>query len=418
MPAPCRAFLATSSALALAALSRAALVLQAPAAPVVAGEAFALDLIETNPAAAACAATAPESLALAVCDSAGRTGTVTFGAGSAAAHPAALQPGGFRTVTLHGTIPAGFSGLVVLDGSAAGLGRVAVEIAPSVPAGGVAGSQQQPPVPGDAGAGAASAAATDAVSASVSRPATALSRSDLGLSPHEPIYFSAGSKGGLNARFQLSFKFRPIGPSDDRIAGDRFWEDVYVAFTQTSLWDLHSLSKPFTDSSYRPSAFYHRYDTGVELLGARLGYAAGFEHESNGKGGADSRSINILFARPTLRWGDADSWQFVASPKLYWYLDKEENDDIQRFRGYGDFLFALEHPRSLKLAAMLRAGTSGHGSILVDATYPFAKINDLVPLGFVHGYLHLQFFDGWGESLLHYDERAETQFRVGFMAVR
>ena len=24
---------------------------------------------------------------------------------------------------------------------------------------------------------------------------------------------------GLNARFQLSFKFRPIGPSDDRIAG-------------------------------------------------------------------------------------------------------------------------------------------------------------------------------------------------------
>ena len=411
MPAPCRAFLATSSALALAALSRAALVLQAPAAPVVAGEEFALELIETNPGSSARAAAAPAALTLDVCDSAGRTASATFGAAPAGAQPATLQPGGFRTVTLRGKLPASLAGLVVLDASSAGLGRVAVEIAQSpAPADTVTTGAPQAPTSGSETA--------PATASSTGISATALSRSDLGLSPHEPIYFSAGANGGLNARFQLSFKFRPIGPSDDHIAGDRFWEDVYIAFTQTSLWDLHSLSKPFTDSSYRPAAFYHRYDAGVELLGARLGYAAGFEHESNGKGGADSRSINILFARPTLRWGDADSWQFVVSPKLYWYLDKEENDDIQRFRGYGDFLFALEHPHSLKLAATLRAGTSGRGSILVDATYPFSKINDFLPLGFVHGYFHLQFFNGWGESLLHYDERAETQFRAGFMAVR
>ena len=191
-----------------------------------------------------------------------------------------------------------------------------------------------------------------------------------------------------------------------------------MSYTQTSLWDLHSLSKPFTDSSYRPAAFYHRHDTGIGLLGARLGLAGGLEHESNGKGGADSRSINIVFARPTLRWGPADRWQFVAAPKLYWYLEKSANDAIQRFRGYGDFLFSLEHPESLKLAATFRAGTSGHGSILIDASYPFAKINDFFPLGWVHGYLHLQYFNGWGESLLRYDERAETQFRVGFMAIR
>ena len=80
MPAPCRAFLTTSFALALAAFSRAALVLQAPGAPVAAGEPFTLELIETNPSAAACAVTAPDSLALAVRDSTGRTGTVTFGA--------------------------------------------------------------------------------------------------------------------------------------------------------------------------------------------------------------------------------------------------------------------------------------------------------------------------------------------------
>jgi len=410
MLATCRAVSAVLLVLALAAVSRAALVLRTPSAPVAAGGEIELELIETNPGAAACAATAPVAPVLAVRDGAGRTAEVAFAASPADAKAADIRPGGFRSTTLRGKLPAAFSGLVVLDGAAAGLGRAVVEVAPSAVA--------DFPAQSGAGTGVSGAVPAAASAGMPAARATALSRSDLGLSPHEPIYFSVGSKGGLNARFQLSFKFRPIGPSDDRIAGDRFWEDVYIAFTQTSLWDLHSLSKPFTDSSYRPAAFYHRYDTGVELLGARLGYAAGFEHESNGKGGADSRSINILFARPTLRWGGSDGWQFVASPRLYWYLDKEENDDIQRFRGYGDFIFSLEHPRSLKLAATLRAGTSGHGSLLVDATYPFAKINDLVPLGLVHGYLHLQFFDGWGESLLHYDERAETQFRVGFMAVR
>ena len=90
-------------------------------------------------------------------------------------------------------------------------------------------------------------------------------RREFGISPHEPVYFSVGASGGINARFQLSFKFRPVGPSDDRVAGSGFWQDFYLAYTQTSLWDLHSLSKPFTDSSYRPAVFYHRYDTPAEL---------------------------------------------------------------------------------------------------------------------------------------------------------
>ncbi len=319
---------------------------------------------------------------------------------------APIPPGGFRRVMLKARLPEECTGLVVLDATREGAGRAVVEITPPAPRNGATSV-----------AIAASAPAESATAESATAP-TPPPKRDFGISPQDPIYFSVGGKGGLNARFQLSFKFRPIGPSDDRVAGRGFWEDFYVSYTQTSLWDLHSLSKPFTDSSYRPAAFYHRYDTGVGLLGARLGFAGGLEHESNGKGGADSRSINIVFARPTLRWGPADSWQFVASPKLYWYLEKSENDDIQRFRGYGDFLVSLEHPESLKLAATLRAGTSGHGSILIDASYPFAKINDLFPLGWVHGYLHLQFFNGWGESLLRYDERADTQFRVGFMAIR
>lgn len=386
------------SCLLLASLSaRADLILQAPQDPILAGREFILTLVVTNPTAEPLSPpSVPAAFPLVA-----RRGTQAV---SAVFHVEELRrpddgplaPGTFRRIALRGRLPAELTGLIVLDATANAAGRVAVETIPDTP----------------------EMAAASAEPAPRAAAAPATFRREFGLSPHEPVYFSVGANGGINARFQLSFKFRPIGPSDDRVAGRGFWEDVYVSFTQTSLWDLHSTSKPFTDSSYRPALFFHRYDTGTAFLGGRLGLAAGFEHESNGKAGDDSRSINILFARPTVRWGAPDSWQFVVSPKLYWYVDKEENDDIQRFRGYGDFLFALEHPRSWKLAATLRAGTSGRGSVLVDATYPFAKVNDFVPLGLVHGYLHLQFFEGWGESLLHYDERAETQFRLGFMAIR
>ena len=384
-----------------AAAARANLILQAPQAPIPAGREIELTLVVTNPAAEPAAISAPTTLPVVV-RAGGQAVSAVFHADELRPHDKTpLAPGAFRTVALRGRVPANLTGLVILDATANAAGRVAVEIAADTPE----------PV-------ARAAEPQNATTAATPPPEPPPLRREFGISPHEPIYFSVGANGGINARFQLSFKFRPIGPSDDRVAGRGFWEDVYLSFTQTSLWDLHSASKPFTDSSYRPALFFYRYDTDTAFLGGRLGFASGFEHESNGKAASDSRSINILFARPTLRWGETDGWQFLVSPKLYYYLDKSENADIDHFRGYGDFLFALEHPRSWKLAATARLGTSGRGSLLLDATYPFAKINDFLPLGFVHGYLHLQFFDGWGESLLHYDERAETQFRVGFMAIR
>ncbi len=386
----------------LGALSaRADLILQVPQVPLLAGREIELTLVVTNPAAAPASIAVPSHLPVVVRAGGKAVSAVFYADELPLRDPTPLAPGAFRSVPLRGRIPAELTGLVILDATAVSAGRVAVEIAAELPE----------PI-------AHTAPRSETADSAASAPAPAPLRREFGISPHEPIYFSVGGEGGINARFQLSFKFRPLGPTDDRVAGRGFWEDVYLAYTQTSLWDLSSDSKPFTDSSYRPSVFYYRHDTGAEFLGGRLGLASGFEHESNGKAADASRSINILFARPTLRWGEPDGWQFLVSPKLYWYLDKSENSDLHRFRGYGDFLVAVEHPRGWKIAATARAGTSGRGSVLVDASYPFSKINDFFPLGFVHGYLHLQFFDGWGENLLHYNERAETQVRVGFMALR
>src|SRR5205085_11933725 len=103
------------------------------------------------------------------------------------------------------------------------------------------------------------------------------------LSEEEPVYFVAGPRGGWNARYQLSFKYRLFDPASGYGAERPWLVGFYFAFTQTSLWDLSSESKPFHDTAYPPSFFsrWQRVDDRTWIDGARVG----FEHESNGQAG-------------------------------------------------------------------------------------------------------------------------------------
>ncbi|RME73081.1 MAG: phospholipase, partial [Verrucomicrobia bacterium] len=96
------------------------------------------------------------------------------------------------------------------------------------------------------------------------------------------------------------------------------------------------------------------------------------------------------------------------------YVEKSDNPDIADFRGYGDYGVSLEHARRLKIAATLRVGTGGHASVLVDASYPLRALFSAVR----YGYLHVQYFNGYGETLRSYDQRGPWQVRVGLMLVR
>ena len=73
---------------------------------------------------------------------------------------------------------------------------------------------------------------------------------------HEPMYFLVGGEDPVSARFQFSFRYRLF--DDHGVVGEHFpvARGLYFGFTQTSLWDLQSDSKPFRDSSFRPSLFY------------------------------------------------------------------------------------------------------------------------------------------------------------------
>lgn len=233
----------------------------------------------------------------------------------------------------------------------------------------------------------------------------------LAVSVYEPLYFIVGGDGGLNAKFQISFRYR-FFDERGRLAQRIHWiDDLYLSYSQTSLWDLHQLSKPFTDSSYRPRFFYANYDLTRLLNGRiRIGIESGFGHESNGKDGEESRSFNMLYARPTVTVGDPDGLRFYAAPLIHNYRADGDNPDLKDYRGYVDWVLGFGSKGGLDFWTTLRKGTRGnYGSAELNASYPLAKLSG----GGLTGWLMLQYFGGYGESLLNYQYKLDSQLRLG-----
>ncbi len=226
---------------------------------------------------------------------------------------------------------------------------------------------------------------------------------------NEPMYFLVGGGKDLTSKFQLSVKY-PLwqGPR----------QSVNVAYTQLSIWDLASESKPFRDNNYRPGAFYEHQFQMPTGSPHGLSLRAGFEHESNGRNGRDSRSLNILFARPTWRY-DMDGGRFVElRPRFFVYQDKAENPDIQRYRGYADWYGRIGDRvfgQDVQLGLMVRRGTANFGSAQLDLTWRLPGTSRRQADEGV--FFTVQYFNGYGETLLDYNRRT-AQLRAGLSIVR
>jgi outer membrane phospholipase A len=234
------------------------------------------------------------------------------------------------------------------------------------------------------------------------------------LSANEPLYFVVGSSSERNfdARFQLSFKYRPFDP-DARVA--QYLpplSNLYFAYTQTSLWDLGGNSSPFEDTSYRPSVYYKWTGAGRGMIPD--GWSVGLEHESNGRDGADSRSINTAYIKPTWNLDFAHGRRLTLSPKFYQYLEKSDNSDIYKYRGYVDFQARFGREDGAIVTALYRQGTGGYSSGQLDFSYP---ISDKL-FGRTGTFIHLQLMEGYGETLIDYNRYSDTQLRLGLSLAR
>lgn len=231
----------------------------------------------------------------------------------------------------------------------------------------------------------------------------------------DPFYIVFGSRGQVNARLQLSFQYDFIAP-DDSPDNDTFWDGLAFAYTQQSLWDLQSQSVPFDDTNYRPSLFWHREAVIGDVDGPRWDFEIGYEHESNGLESVESRSINTLYLRPTYHHPIDDRWEFRTTPKVWAYIgDLSDNPEIADYRGWFDWRLQVLDPQGFGISTNLRkGGESSYGSIQVDLTYPMHHLfGDRFDM-----FWHLQYFNGYGETLLFYDEKLPAQLRFGFSLVR
>ncbi|GAA0778607.1 phospholipase A [Castellaniella ginsengisoli] len=318
----------------------------------------------------------------------------------------------FTRMAWSGRVPENAQGLLTLrlDGAADTL--LALRIDPALPGTQVAANTSADTAGTPAAAPPATALA--AASAPAAMPTNGLSPFDTfrnAISSYEPVYFAVGNRGGANARFQVSFKYRPFSPDDP--ARPAFMDNWYFGYTQTALWDLHSDSIPFVDTTYNPSLFWAR-DALWATADKRwaLGLNAGFEHKSNGKEDEDSRSLNDFYVQPQVDYRFDGGSTLSFQPRFKYYAWTDRDMDYPGTLGYVDWKLRWAHDDGLILSGLYRQGTGGRNATQLEAAWPLKRT-------FLHmnGYLYVQYFRGYGETLLGYNQKTDPQLRIGIALV-
>lgn len=230
------------------------------------------------------------------------------------------------------------------------------------------------------------------------------------LSSYEPIYAVYGPGTDSDARLQVSLKYQLFGTPGERGS----WADgITFAYTQQLFWDLGRKSSPFRDVNYMPELYY-----ALPRLGSAgdwsLGGRFGVRHQSNGRAGAASRSINTLYVEP-----EADTriagLDVAVGPRAWIYLgSRSDNPGIARYRGHAGLFARIGSPDGLQLDATGRlAPGSGKGAAEALVSYPLTGPSGSGPKVYLFG----QGFVGYGEDLLDYDRR-QTRLRAGIGITR
>jgi phospholipase A1/A2 len=201
----------------------------------------------------------------------------------------------------------------------------------------------------------------------------------------------------VEAKFQLSVKMPLlVGLFKDRV-------DVFAAYTNRSFWQVYNTdnSAPFRETNHEPETWVQiRNDWGFWGFKNPVN-AFGFVHQSNGRGGVLSRSWNrlyasFLFERKNLAIG-IKPWYRISESD-----EDDDNPDITDYLGHGELRAAYKwhnHTFSMMLRNQLESGFD-RGAVELGWSFPLWKYP------YLKGYV--QYFNGYGESLIDYDQRANS----------
>ena len=184
-------------------------------------------------------------------------------------------------------------------------------------------------------------------------------------------------------------------------------ESLVAAYTQTSWWQITKTSAPFRETNYQPEIFLNfaspKY---LEQIGVK-NLKFGLLHESNGRDGSNSRSWNRAYVQSDFVYGN-----FSVSPRAWVVIgDKGDNKDILKYIGHGDVRLSYnlnDHIFSLMLRNNLHFDKTNKGAAELSYMFPIFSTG-------VYGYL--QYFTGYGESLIDYNRHTD-KIGLGFVILK
>ncbi len=183
-------------------------------------------------------------------------------------------------------------------------------------------------------------------------------------------------------------------------------DEIYtVAYTQKSFWQFYAASAYFRESNYNPEFFItFPIKLGKDRYGIRA-ITAGFAHESNGQGLKYERSWNYFYSNIYFQLGSA-----FVDLKLWYALNDSlnHNVDLLDYLGYGHLTFVLPYEKHL-LKAKYGPSFSGYDTFELNYSHPITFRDDL--------FFYLKAFDGYGESLIDYNQRIK-KIGIGFSISR
>lgn len=184
---------------------------------------------------------------------------------------------------------------------------------------------------------------------------------------------------------------------------------IWGAYSQQSFWQFFDTkhSNPFRESNYEPELIYSYRP---EAWGSESTLAASFinagmiVHQSNGQSLPRSRSWNRMYVQAGLEHDFGSNGRLAILPR-YWKRvltggPDNDNPDILDYLGHGDLELRYYNKYGM-LSAIARSR-----SLELDLAILLSFID------IKNSNLHLQYFHGYGESLIDYNQ-AHTTIGVG-----
>jgi phospholipase A1 len=203
------------------------------------------------------------------------------------------------------------------------------------------------------------------------------------------------TKQNSDVKMQISFKQRLTNSSLP------FKSYLYLTFTEKSFWKIYERSSPFQENIFNPGLGLGKF---IFKKGKQIGIATlQVEHESNGRDSTFSRSWNYV----SIGYVSILSSQITMITKAWIPFSMDDNNNITDYMGYGELTFNWEiFKNKLQVNAIIRKGAklNFNGSIQTGIYFN--------PIKYSNQYIYLQFYDGYGENLLDYDQLT-NKIRLG-----